>query len=338
MPKSPTLRTRLVHYSRLFLGLWAVFVTIIIIWVVAGGLFGRAVPLSHEHLAPFDIDGVSGFYGPGSWGAWVLTVASCCLERALTAEKAIPEKHSHVLGLDLNVAIAYGYPFVTAIDLQSQRENFNAFRDDQGKRLGRFAASCSVLLTGVAFGILVAAMSVRVGQQTEQIFGQTLVSVSTIVLSTILGFTEILYLRTDCRNGVNICFLFPFWDLFFTWDKPETCASPIWRAYITSILCKIPAVSISSFQMFFALLSNAGFVIMVLVGVSRKPGMSIWEQIFIFFLFGFVICTFMWWILQLHLYVVLNFLPIVADLTPYVPTTNAVVTDLDQLAAFILSG
>lgn len=55
-------------------------------------------------------------------------------------------------------------------------------------------------------------------------------------------------------------------------------------------------------------------------------------------LFGFVICAFMWWILQLHLYVVLNFLPIVADPTPYVPTTNAVVTDLDQLAAFILSG
>jgi hypothetical protein len=56
-----------------------------------------------DDSARFGVDQVSGFYGPGSWAAWLLTMASCYADRLLVPDKPQGSNHSHVLSLDLNL-------------------------------------------------------------------------------------------------------------------------------------------------------------------------------------------------------------------------------------------
>jgi hypothetical protein len=105
----------------------------------------------------FGIDNVSGFYGPGTWAAWLFTVSSCCIDRGFGKEKRLDAKQAHLMGLDLNLVAAYGYPFIASINLLSNMGTYLAgdFTDDL---MGRLAAQLVIVRTGAAIGASLAAI------------------------------------------------------------------------------------------------------------------------------------------------------------------------------------
>lgn len=103
-------------------------------------------PEEWEEGKQFGIDKVSGFYGPGNWAAWLLTLGSCCLKRLRIKEKKPSDKFLHIVGLDMDPLLSYAYPIIAAIDILE---------------LGSLAASGLVFVTGLGFGSGLALMCVR---------------------------------------------------------------------------------------------------------------------------------------------------------------------------------
>lgn len=91
----------------------------ILLWTMTTALSGKNSIDSDIAwgLTTYGVERVSGFYGPGSWGAWLLTVVACFLDRAFAEEKRKEDKRSHMLGLDINLVAAYAYPLIAAVDL-----------------------------------------------------------------------------------------------------------------------------------------------------------------------------------------------------------------------------
>jgi hypothetical protein len=102
--------------------------------------------------ATFGIDKAFSLYGPGNWAAWLFAVGSCCIDRGLGRERSLDAKRAHLMGLDLNLVAAYGYPFITAIDLLTNIRLYlsDNFTEDM---MGRLAAQLLVLRTGTVFGL-----------------------------------------------------------------------------------------------------------------------------------------------------------------------------------------
>ncbi len=64
----------------------------------------------------FGMDKVSRPYEPGSWAAYLFTVGSCCIDRALGKGTSLDAEQACLMGLNLNIVAAYGYPLIAAID------------------------------------------------------------------------------------------------------------------------------------------------------------------------------------------------------------------------------
>lgn len=76
-------------FSVLSFGFIVFVFTLAIVGIVRAGdgkpkdVFGHEDPISDQR---FGIGQVSGFYGPGSWAAWLFTVGSCAMDRAFGKE------------------------------------------------------------------------------------------------------------------------------------------------------------------------------------------------------------------------------------------------------------
>jgi hypothetical protein len=103
----------------------AIVMLVSLVWTVISALtknttfreYAVGWPGEPNFTSEFGINEVSGFYGPGSWAAWMLTFASCFLARIFVDEKQTGEKWAHLLTLDINLVSAYAYPLVAAVDV-----------------------------------------------------------------------------------------------------------------------------------------------------------------------------------------------------------------------------
>jgi hypothetical protein len=70
------------------------------------------------------VDGVSAFYGPGIWGAWLLLVLSTLIDRIFVVERENEYEKSHILGIDLNLASSFAYPTIAAVDILAHMNHY----------------------------------------------------------------------------------------------------------------------------------------------------------------------------------------------------------------------
>jgi hypothetical protein len=123
-------------------------------WILIAGLVTSTKPWqSQDDQARYGIYQVSGFYGPGSWGTWLLTVISCLIRRKYATEKPVEEKHAHLGGMDIDIVVAYGYPLIAAMDTLLHLPYYIS-NDVLEEDLGRLSASLVVARLGAIVGIL----------------------------------------------------------------------------------------------------------------------------------------------------------------------------------------
>jgi hypothetical protein len=139
----------------------AVAMLVSLLWIVISALVKNATSKEYVVRWPgranfnseFGISDVSGFYGPGSWAAWMLTFASCFLARIFVDEKQTGEKWAHLLTLDVNLVSAYAYPLVAAVDVLLHTRTIYWLGEEASSRyFGPMSASIAVLRTGAVFG------------------------------------------------------------------------------------------------------------------------------------------------------------------------------------------
>ena len=64
----------------------------------------------------FGVDNVSGYYGPGAWGGWILLVLSCYINNIFSSikDEASPSRNGHIWGIDLDLVGVFIYPMIAA--------------------------------------------------------------------------------------------------------------------------------------------------------------------------------------------------------------------------------
>ncbi|KAH6707895.1 hypothetical protein BKA61DRAFT_739149 [Leptodontidium sp. MPI-SDFR-AT-0119] len=114
--------------------------TLGIFYVLGSGLRGSKIPPS-ESITLYGIDRVSGYYGPGSWAAWLLTAAACCIDRLFRKPKAVDRIESSArrsfAGMDVNII------------------------GESAIEMGCLSASLVVLKIGTELGVLLASICLR---------------------------------------------------------------------------------------------------------------------------------------------------------------------------------
>ncbi|KAL5315331.1 hypothetical protein ACEPPN_016198 [Leptodophora sp. 'Broadleaf-Isolate-01'] len=137
--------------------------TLGIFYVLGSGLGGSKIPPS-ESITLYGIDRVSGYYGPGSWAAWLLTAAACCIDRLFRKPKAVDRIESSArrsfAGMDVNIIGVYSYPIIAGVDLlQRTRHDFDS--EESAIEMGCLSASLVVLKIGTELGVLLASICLR---------------------------------------------------------------------------------------------------------------------------------------------------------------------------------
>ncbi|KAH7381058.1 hypothetical protein BKA64DRAFT_685574 [Cadophora sp. MPI-SDFR-AT-0126] len=157
-----------------------------IFYILCSGLINFQKP-SDDSVTLYGIDGVSGFYGPGSWAAWLLTTLACCIERLFHRRQAInrPQKStlSFKSGIDLNLVAVYSYPIIAGVDLLRRCRRYDFSSPAASSEIGCIAASLTVLRMGTGLGTLLSGLSIR-----KRVIHQTslLPAVFTIGASSVL--------------------------------------------------------------------------------------------------------------------------------------------------------
>ncbi|PVH79885.1 hypothetical protein DL98DRAFT_515787 [Cadophora sp. DSE1049] len=137
--------------------------TLGILYILCSGLINFKIP-SGDAITIYGIDKVSGFYGPGSWAAWLLTTMACCIDRLFHQPRQVNRPRKSILslksGIDLNLIAVYSYPIIAGVDLL--RRSRHDFSDEASSSdIGCIAASLTVLRMGAGLGTLLAGLYAR---------------------------------------------------------------------------------------------------------------------------------------------------------------------------------
>ncbi|KAH7323503.1 hypothetical protein BKA65DRAFT_555185 [Rhexocercosporidium sp. MPI-PUGE-AT-0058] len=112
--------------------------------------------LTDDNIAKYGIDKVSGFYGPGSWAAWLLTGAACCLSRLLRDESY----HHDTSKLDLDLVATFAYPCIAATDAILRLRHISSGTLSNSD-LGCIITPMIVSKTGAGIGVVLAIVCIR---------------------------------------------------------------------------------------------------------------------------------------------------------------------------------
>ena len=134
-----------------------------IFYVLCSGLINTKLP-SEDVAALYGINKVSGFYGPGSWAAWLLTTVTCCIDRLFRSPREADRPPHSVFnfssGIDLNLIAVYSYPLIAGVDL-IRRSRRDLSCNTASIEIGCIAASLTVLRMGSGLGTLLAGLCLR---------------------------------------------------------------------------------------------------------------------------------------------------------------------------------
>ncbi|KAH7323504.1 hypothetical protein BKA65DRAFT_555186 [Rhexocercosporidium sp. MPI-PUGE-AT-0058] len=140
-----------------------VIYTLGIFYILGSGLRGFKVP-SPDSINLYGIDRVSGYYGPGSWAAWLLTTAACCIDRLFRRPKTVSQTEGSFrrfcAGMDINMIGVYSYPIIAGVDLLLRaRRDFSS--EDSAVDIGCLCAPLVILKMGTGLGFLLAGICLR---------------------------------------------------------------------------------------------------------------------------------------------------------------------------------
>lgn len=160
--------------------------------------------------AVYGVDLVSSFYGPGSWGAWLLIVLSTFIDKIFEVDRENETEKSHILGIDLNLAGAFAYPIIAAIDILAHSHRY--FNDDvvSERDVASVDAALVVLREGMVLGaLLFLTCVVRIirGFSSKPAVVSGLASGFLLVVNKIF---ELRYCRFRAWSYVNVVLMMPF--------------------------------------------------------------------------------------------------------------------------------
>lgn len=160
--------------------------------------------------AVYGVDLVSSIYGPGIWGAWLLVVLSAFLDKIFEVERENETEKSHILGVDLNLASAFAYPIIAAIDILAHSHRY--FNDDavSERDVASVDAALVVLREGMSLGALLfltCVVRIRPGVFPKAAVFSGLASVFLLVVNKIF---ELRYCRFGAWSYVNAFLMIHF--------------------------------------------------------------------------------------------------------------------------------
>lgn len=160
--------------------------------------------------AVYGVDLVSSFYGPGSWAAWLLLALSTFLDKIFEVERENETGKSHILGVDLNLAGAFAYPIIAAIDILAHSHRY--FNDDvvSERDVASVDAALVVLREGMSLGILLfltcVVRIIRGFSSKPAVFS----GLASIFLLAVNKIFELRFARFGAWSYVNVVHMMPF--------------------------------------------------------------------------------------------------------------------------------
>ncbi|KAK0117529.1 hypothetical protein ONS95_011869 [Cadophora gregata] len=135
-----------------------------IFYILCSGLINFHAP-SEELIAEYGIDKVSGFYGPGSWAAWLLTTMACCIDQLFNRRPRVDLPQGRLLnsksGMNINLIAVYSYPLIAGVDLLWRSSQHDFSKEASSIEIGCIAASLTVLRMGAGLGTLLSIFCIR---------------------------------------------------------------------------------------------------------------------------------------------------------------------------------
>jgi len=331
--------------ARAWFSLWS----LAIIYIVIAGLLqsNTAANLTEfekkkfeNNVREYGIEQVSAVYGPGGWSAWLLTVASCCLQRTFTKEKPIDAKRFQVLGLDINLVLAYGYPFMAAIDLLLNLRYYTSCSSSPSD-MGRLAASLLVTKSGAAVGSGLATICIYswLNDRTN-IWSMSFSVVFSLFLVLVVKLVELAYFNFGRSASIHmiLSLLGPYSF------KDQSHLSEISCMFVDLnqlFILDLRRDAIDYIQFCNAFFSNYILIATLILGIFVWPCDAKFGIPLRFVLLTpvvIVVSTLSWWFLQIFLLVGLTFSKLCKFPRSCVPITTAAVTDPDQMALLVFSG
>ncbi len=160
--------------------------------------------------AVYGVDLVSSFYGPGIWGAWLLVVLSTFLDKIFGVEQENEPGMFYILGADLNLASAFAYPIIAAIDILAHSHRY--FNDDvvSERAVASVDAALVVLREGMSLGALLfltCVVRIRRGFSPRPAVFSDLALIFLLVVNKVF---ELQYCRFGAWSYVNVVLMMPF--------------------------------------------------------------------------------------------------------------------------------
>jgi hypothetical protein len=320
-----------------------VFYSSFIVVLVIRGLLPNHQDRSPEYIELYGLDKVSGFYGPGSWAAWLFTLVSCCFDRLVpSAKKGPPHTEGlHVLSIDLELVAAFGYPLIASFDLILRL--YSHHRDETStNHIACMAAAHTVAKMGTGLNFMLAFICFFSWLGGSSRFWSVVFGAfSTLfMLCTIMVF-DVIYFGFEYHQLIASLFLSPgfgrgndLWeetrlhllarnsDLFSTWQMVGYLGYYLWSMSPWTALFGFPlslsagflAVSIPSCGIAWGFKPELVFLqVVVTIHLTIWACMIFWSYIVSFFLFE------IWF-------------------ANGIPLSMASILDLDQLSVFLISG
>ncbi|KAG4433860.1 hypothetical protein IFR05_010646 [Cadophora sp. M221] len=315
--------------------------TLSILYIITVGLATPST-LTEDDITKYGIDKVSGFYGPGSWAAWLLTAASCCLSRLLRK----PNSHSDTFPfqstfmLDLDIVATFAYPCIAAADaiLRLQHVSSDAFSNSD---LGCIVTPMIVVKTGAGIGLLLATICTR-NEKQKSGSGRSAVFTSLsalFLISSTVGF-DLIIAGIPPRNILAGVLLLPS----SVYPRTDSQSTNLSKLLFTSDLLS-PAITGPSDCPFpqekdlfkataLCFTYTCAGLALVLCNKFGQPIMSLATPV-IFFL-PIVCMHIMFWSLVIGIQFAIFYFMYQHWALNHLPLTIASVLDLDQLSWFLV--
>lgn len=335
---------------------------IFVLSVFAIAIKGLIWPITEQQLWPnpyfsvsdqyqdklFGIDKVSGYYGPGGWAAWLLLVTSCCIDRGLGTEKSSDAKKAHLLGLDLNIVVAYLYPIATGVSFIQDIQLY--LGDDMTEdTMGTLAAQLVTMRTGASLGQGIALICLS-GWMIGRTNGLTAIFsvVCSLFLPLLLRIFEIAYTGSKWPAVIRTFLLVPGSGV-----KGSSIRQPLGdiaksfsrRYYRIIHLDFLEHLYSGDVIWIRAMYSNIFFGLFVLATgywtirrLDPNSKIPTYADVIFALIFTIFLGTVGWWIAQLYFEFMSTIVLLLTSTESTAPITPYKITDLDQMFALLASG
>lgn len=188
-----------------------VIYSLFILRMIIQGLLSDPLDHSVEQINTYGLKNVSGFYGPGSWAAWLLTLLSCCLNRLFRSQqkRSHGERLKHAFAIDLDLVAAFGYPLIASVDLILRLHSYRQDTDFKS-HMACMAAAHAVIRVGTGPSFVLALLCFvgwinGVSRYWSAIFG---VCSTMLIICANVAF-DLFYFGFETRQLISRLFLRP---------------------------------------------------------------------------------------------------------------------------------